>query len=172
MINDALSRIVRFARDCVVSIVGVWSVAWAHSNVCFVIPLPSVPISRTPNVRQATFVAFSRLLAIFCTFRTFCPTRCFVDKILWVYMCQTELASDRTTVKLFRVFQSSYERTVTLCSFVRATLILRRAIAFITAFYRLRIQSTDERDTRYRHCSMPRKGSALFTWCGVQERRK
>lgn len=71
---------------------------------------------------QATFVAtFSRLLAIFCTFRTFCPTRCFVDKILRVYMCQTiyvyiYLASDPTTVKLFRVFQSSYERTVMLCS--------------------------------------------------------
>lgn len=169
MINDP--EIVRFARDCVVSIVGVWSVAWAHSNVRFVIPLPSVPISRTPNVRQATFVAFSRLLAIFCTFRTFCPTRCFVDKILRVYMCQTELASDRTTVKLFRVFQSVHTRgQLRSVPLPEQRWILRRATAFITTFYRLRIQSTDERDTRCRHCSM-RKRSAL-TWCGVQERRK
>lgn len=98
---------------------------------------------------QATFVAtFSRLLAIFCTFRTFCPTRCFVDKILRVYMCQTIYvyiypASDPTTVKLFRVFQSSYERTVMLCS---SNIDFKELLLLLLAFYKLRIQSTTEND--------------------------
>lgn len=49
---------------------------------------------------------FSRLLTIFCTFWTFCPTRCFMDKILWIYICQTDCyTAKQTTVTSLRTFE-------------------------------------------------------------------
>lgn len=116
---------------------------------------------------QATFVAtFSRLLAIFCTFRTFCPTRCFVDKILRVYMCQTIYVYIYTPLRIqlplnYSVFFKVHTKGQ-LCS-VRATLILRGATAFITRVLQATNTEHDgeRRDTRYRHCSMRKRSTWL-----------
>lgn len=42
---------------------------------------------------------FSRPLAISCTSRTFCPTRCFADKVPWIYACRTVIFSEQATVR-------------------------------------------------------------------------